>query len=275
MNNDQIRKIIALTKKNLTLYVKKGPVLIFGLMFPFFMLISWILGREISSEQVFIGIVSMTSFFTATAVSPVILPIETREKSLERVLASPISLGEILMGIIFASALYSFIITSIISMIFLMANPTLVASVSAGFILYLGILLMAFLGSLIGLLISGKPTDQTSDIMVLMNLIKFPLLFLGGVFLPLQDLSSVTSILNLFSPLTYLTELLRGCTTENSIISPGLNILILCIWIMLLFFLNFKIHKKTMPRRFSESVGKKKMMMGKGGTPQKISGMMK
>ena len=247
-----------LTRKNFILYIKKGSVLIFGLLFPFFMLISWILGRDISLDQIFIGIVSMTCFFTATAISPVILPIETREKSLERLLAAPVSLIEILLGITLASTLYSFLITTTIALIFVVVYPTLIISLLAGLTLFFGIFLVSILGSLIGMLISAKPTDQTSDIMVLINLIKFPLLFLGGVFIPLKDLSSFASILNLISPLTYLTELLRGLVNENSIIKPGLNILILCCWIILLCLLNYIIHKKTMSMRFSEAAGRKK-----------------
>ncbi|MHA1677575.1 MAG: ABC transporter permease, partial [Promethearchaeota archaeon] len=68
MNKISLVKIWALSKKNIQLYIKKGPVLIFGLMFPFFMVLSWVLGREISPYQVFVGIISMTAFFTSTAI---------------------------------------------------------------------------------------------------------------------------------------------------------------------------------------------------------------
>ena len=109
MNKISLVKIWALSKKNIQLYIKKGPVLIFGLMFPFFMVLSWVLGREISPYQVFVGIISMTAFFTSTAISPVVLPIETREKSLERLLSAPISIQNILLGIKIAQTLYSLI----------------------------------------------------------------------------------------------------------------------------------------------------------------------
>lgn len=248
-----------LTKKNITLYIKKGPVLIFGLMFPFFLVLSWILGREISLNQVFVGIVAMTSFFTATAVSPVILPIETREKSLERLLGAPISLIEILTGIILASTLYSFIVTSIIAIIFLIPIITSITSPISILIIFTGIFLMAILGSIIALLISANPTDQTSDIMVLINLVKFPLIFIGGVFIPLMAIPDFLAIIYLMSPVTYLTELLRSCINEPSFISTEINILTLIVWILIVFYLNYLIHKKTMPKRFSESGGPNKM----------------
>ncbi|HEY0090811.1 MAG TPA: ABC transporter permease [Candidatus Lokiarchaeia archaeon] len=263
MNYGSINNIWMLTKKNITLYIKKGPVLIFGLMFPFFIIISWILGRNISLDQIFIGIVAMTSFFTATAVSPVILPIETREKSLERILSAPISLNEILLGIIIASTLYSVVITSLIAIVFIALFPVLLSSLFSIFLMLLGIFLMGILGSLIGLLLSAIPTDQLPNIMVLMNLIKFPLLFIGGIFIPLKEIPSSVTFVYFISPLTFLTELLRGSVNQTNIISSEICVLILCIWIIVLFTLNYILHRKTMPKRFSETDGGPKMMMMK------------
>ncbi len=266
MIRESLNNIWMLTKKNITLYIRKGPVLIFGLLFPLFMIISWILGRSITLSQIFIGIIAMTSFFTSTAVSPVILPIETREKSLERILSAPISLNELLLGIMIASALYSIIITSIIAISFIVLFPiVLITTPLSLFFIFLGIILMGILGSLLGLLLSAKRTDQTSDIMVLMNLVKFPLLFIGGIFIPLSQLPAGAAFIYYISPVTFLTELLRSAVDQNSMISSEINILVLCIWIVVLFIINHSIHKKTMPMRFSEIGGKqmKKMMMMK------------
>jgi len=261
MNYGTLINIWMLTKKNISLYVKKGPVLIFGLMFPFFMVLSWILGRAITLSQIFVGIVSMTSFFTATAISPVVLPIETREKSLERLLGAPISLIEILLGIIIASSLYSIIITSLIAIIFLIPIFANITSIWSIFFIFIGIILMGVLGSILGLLISAKPSDQTSDIMVITNLIKFPLLFIGGVFIPLIALPPLVAILYFISPITFLTELLRGCVGEPTLISSGISILGIIVWICMLFLINYTLHKRTMVRRFSETSGKNKMKM--------------
>ncbi|TFG14522.1 MAG: ABC transporter permease [Promethearchaeota archaeon] len=259
MRSESLRNIWMLSKKNMTLYVKRGPVLIFGLMFPFFLVISWILGRTITIHQIFIGIVAMTSFFTSTAISPVILPIETREKSLERLLSAPVSFNEILLGIIIASTLYSIIITSIISIIFILPFPTLIASPFSYIIIFIGISLMGVLGSLLGLLVSSKPTDMTSDIMVLMNLIKFPLLFIGGVFIPLSSLPSSIAILYFFSPLTFVTEMLRSSVDQTNLLSNEVSILFLIGWIALFLTLNYVLHRKTMPKRFSEAASGPKM----------------
>jgi ABC-2 type transport system permease protein len=256
---DSFTNVWTLAKKNITLYIKRGPVLIFGLMFPLFLVISWILGRSITIAQIFIGLIAMTSFFTSTAIAPVVFPIETREKSLERLLSAPVSLNEILIGITVASSLYSAIITSLIAIVFVLIVPTLMASPISLLIILIGIVLMGILGSFLALLISATPSDMTSDIMILMNIVKFPLLFIGGVFVSLHQLPSALRFVYFFSPLTFLTEILREQVDASNVIPLGLNLVILIAWIIILFLLNLGVHRKTMPKRFSEASGGPKM----------------
>ena len=263
MIKDSVNRIWILSKKNISLYFNKGPVLIFGLMFPFFMTLSWVIGRDISVNQIFVGILAMTSFFTATAISPVVLPIETREKSLERILASPISLNEILLGIIIASTLYSFTMTSIISILFILILSIEINSLLSIFFIFLGIGLMSILGSLLGLLMASNPTDMTSNVMILMNLIKFPLLFVSGIFIPLQYLPTNLIIVSFLSPITFLTDLLRFCVDESNYFIYQFDIFVLLIWISLLFIASYILHKRTMPKRLGESGNMKKMMKKK------------
>jgi len=264
MIKDSLNRIWILCMKNVFLYIKKGPVLIFGLMFPFFMTLSWVIGRDISLNQVFIGIIAMTSFFTATAISPVVLPVETREKSLERILSSPISLNEILLGILFASTLYSLIITSIITVIFMIMFSIAFNSLIVIFLMFLGIGLMSFLGSLLGLLIAAHPTDMTSDVMIIVNLVKFPLLFISGIFIPLQNSSPSMIFISFISPITFLTDLLRFCVDRSNFFAYSFDIIMLTLWIIVLFIVSYVLHKRTMPKRLSEAgKSKKKMMMMK------------
>ncbi|MGQ4873868.1 MAG: ABC transporter permease [Promethearchaeia archaeon] len=258
MEKNSATIIWTLCKKNIYLYIRKGPVIIFGLLFPLFLTISWVLGRDITYTQIFIGIVSMTSFFTGTAISPVIFPIETREKSLERILTYPISINELLFSILLASSLYSFIISLIIALIF---SLFISISILSMLIVIIGLILMAILGSLLGLLVSANPSDMTSDIMLIMNLIKFPLLFISGIFIPLNILPIYGVFLSFLSPLTFLVDLLRYCVDGNNFFASQFDILMLLIWIMILFILVQYLHRKTMPMRLSETG--KKMMMGK------------
>ena len=138
------------------------------------------------------------------------------------------------------------------------------SSLSLVFLLFLGIGLMSILGSLLGLLIAANPTDMTSNVMIIVNLIKFPLLFMSGIFIPLNELPPHLVYISFISPITFLTDLLRYCVDGSNYFMFQFDIIMLIIWIVLLFVVGYTLHKRTMPKRLSEAGKlKKKMMMMK------------
>jgi ABC-2 type transport system permease protein len=247
----QIHQVWALSIKNIRLYFRKGPVLMFGLLFPFFIALTWILGREISNERIFIGITTMAIFFTASAISPVILPWETREKGLERQITAPVSLPIILWGIILSSVLYSLIIGAIIVIGLSIGIGFLFISIGNLIMFILGCILIALVGSLIGVLVSAPPTDQLPDIMTLANLIKFPLIFISGVFIPLSQSSPTGQIVALCSPLTPFVEIVASCVGESTLLPIIANLGILLGWCVILYCGSIIAHSRTFSKRFS------------------------
>jgi ABC-2 type transport system permease protein len=239
-------QIWTLVKKNLELYYKRGPVIIFGLLFPFFLTLAWIIGRPIDTIQLFSGILGMAGFFTGTAISPVIFPWETREKDLERVLSAPIKLSDIIISITLASTIFSFVISSLISIILILFFG--LSGWIFGLVL-VGILLLAWISSSLGVLISAPPTDLTSNIMTIANLIKFPLIFISGIFLPLSLLPEIFVILSLFSPITYFVDLLNSAL-EVGYLGIGIDLIVLVVWAVLIHILAHILHRKTLLKRF-------------------------
>ena len=75
--NLYLRQILAIARKDIRVYYTKGPTLIFGLLFPFFFFLSFVVGREMEPTTLMPGLIAMVVFFSATAVGPVIFPIET------------------------------------------------------------------------------------------------------------------------------------------------------------------------------------------------------
>jgi len=101
--------------------------------------------------------------------------------------------------------------------------------------------------------------------MLIVNLIKFPLLFISGIFIPLQILfESNLLFLSFFSPITFLTDLLRFCVDGSNFFFYPVDIIMLIIWIVVLFIVGYMTHKRTMPKRLAETgKTKKKMKMMK------------
>ena len=105
---------------------------------------------------------------------------------------------------------------------------------------------------------------MTSNVMIIMNLIKFPLLFMSGIFIPLHSLPPHLLILSFLSPITFLTDLLRFCVDGSNFFTYQFNIALLSMWVVALFFVGYILHKRTMPKRLAETgKTKKKMMMMK------------
>lgn len=109
---EQARRAWAVAKKDIRIYYLKGPVLIFGVFMPVFLFLAFSMGgRDLPLAFLIPGLVGMTLFFSATAVSPAIFPWEGSAKTLERLAACPISIEAIVLGDMIASALFGIGIT--------------------------------------------------------------------------------------------------------------------------------------------------------------------
>ena len=67
---EQFKRSLVIAEKNIKIYYSKGPVIIFGLVFPLFLALAYVIGRNIPLKEVLPGLVGMTTFFTATSVGP-------------------------------------------------------------------------------------------------------------------------------------------------------------------------------------------------------------
>ncbi len=244
----QFKRSIAIAKKNLRIYYLKGPVIIFGLLLPLFFFLSFWLGRDMPSIMLGTGLVGMAIWFASTSISPVITSWETRTRTLERLVSSPIGLSGILFGDILASALIGILITiAPLSIALIVLNLTLTNPL----ILVLGLVLGSFCFSTIGVLMAALPTDTTADVMMLSTLVKFPIIFVSGIFIPVSQLPGWGQAISYFSPLTYLTDLIRWTFGSNGSFwpSPIQNIVVLSIFIVLFAGLALFFHKRTIPKR--------------------------
>ena len=70
------RSVAITVKKNIRIYYAKPPVLIFGIIFPLFMFISFFLGRKLDLYSFFPGFLAMSLFFTSSSIGPLITPWE-------------------------------------------------------------------------------------------------------------------------------------------------------------------------------------------------------
>jgi ABC-2 type transport system permease protein len=223
----------------------KGSVIIQGLLIPAFVFISFILKREMSLDMMIPGLLGMALFFAVSAITPVITPWETRMRTFERLVSSPVYLWAIILGDIMASVLFGLFVVSFI----VLAGIILLGVEIISFPLIFGTIIAAFCFSSLGTLISAPPADKPSDIMLIASIIKFPLIFISGVFIPITEMG-VLKILSFFSPLTYYTDLARYSIQGTSYFSPVVDLLVLSVFTIFLFVIAVKWHEKSLDKRF-------------------------
>jgi ABC-2 type transport system permease protein len=245
----QLKRSWAVTKKDIHIYYSKGPVVIFGLLLPMFLFLAFLVGRNLTANELFPGLIGMTAFFTSTSVGPLILPWETQSKTLERLVCSPISIWAALLGDIMAS----FIFGTVISVVVPLAVGLIIGiQIIDLLVLSAGLVLATFCFSALGVLLSVyPPTDMPSTVMMLSSLIKFPLVFISGIFVPLSQLPEWGKIISYISPLTYFTDLARYATGSVSSHSPMVDLGILAIFTLIFLVGAIKLHERFFTKRFS------------------------
>jgi ABC-2 type transport system permease protein len=118
-----------------------------------------------------------------------------------------------------------------------------------GILLLAAILLAAVCFSAIGMMLAVPPTNVPSNIMMLSSLIKFPLVFISGIFIPLEQMPSWGLALAVFSPLTYFTDLVRYTFTGDHFFQVVIDIAALAVFTLVFTVGTMYLHKRTMPKR--------------------------
>lgn len=212
-----LRGIFVIAGKNMRLYYTKPPVLMFGVLFPLFMFLAFFVGRHLDLATFFPAFLAMMLFFTASSVGPLITPWEKREKTYERLLSYPVTQDSIILGDVAAGAVFGIGISLLVWAASTAFVPVAIASA--------GLFVLAFvLGTLscaaLGVLLAAPASDSPPNVMIFSNLIRFPLIFISGIFVPLAQMQGPALTLAYCSPLTYLVDLFNAAMSGTSALSP-------------------------------------------------------
>lgn len=213
----------------------------FGVMFPLFMFLSFAVGRDIQPSALIPGLISLAVLFSASSIGPVAIPIERRVKTFERLLSAPISFYAVILGKALGGVLFSIFI-SVVGLIaaitFLgvtVANPT---------VLFPGIIVASLCFSLLGIMFAMFPTENPGDIMMVLNFIRLPLMFISGIFIPVESLPSWSRVVSLISPLTYANNLFRSGIEGITNFPLIANYLVLLAFSSLFLFVGVRLDRK-------------------------------
>ncbi len=220
------RGVYVTARKDMRIYYRKAPVFIFGLILPTFLFLAFFVGRSLDIQTYFPGFLAMSLFFTASSVGPLIIPWEKQQGTFERLLTLPVSIPLLVLGDTLAGAGFGLIITLIV---FTFGALLLPLAIPIAMILFLA--LFFILGNVcfaaLGVLLSSPAGKVPANIMMLAALVRFPLIFISGIFVPLSTLSGSALAVTLCSPLTYLVDGLNASMGGTAIMPIWLDLLVL------------------------------------------------
>jgi len=245
---EQLKRSIVIAGKDVRIYYLKGPVIIFGLVFPLFLALAYTVGRNVPLKEILPGLTGMTTFFAATAVGPSIIPWETRSKTLERLLSCPVALWTVILGDVLSSFFFGLIISVVpLTLALVIAvQPTGIA------LLIPGVVIASLCFSALSVLLSAyPPTDVPATTMMLSSLVKFPLVFISGIFIPIDQLPLWGRILASISPLTYFTDMARQLMLGKGYYPLTVDLAAMIVYTAVFLLASFKLHERTIARRLS------------------------
>jgi ABC-2 type transport system permease protein len=242
LNIQFFRSILVITEKNIRIYYTKAPVFIFGLLFPIFMFLAFYLGREMDFDFFFPGLMAMSLFFTSSSVGPIITPWEKQAGTYERLLSFPVTINTIILGDIVAGMLFGILIS-----LFVLITGFIFLSYNIGvFSLIAGIIISSFCFSSLGVLLASPSVSSPSHIMMFSSLIRFPVIFISGIFVPLQNLQGPARILSFISPITYLVDILNFSFRCKHSIPLIVDFCALVLFSLIFLFLTSRFHRRNL-----------------------------
>jgi ABC-2 type transport system permease protein len=234
----------AIAKKDIAIYYLKPNIIVSGALFPLFMFLAFAAGNSAGPSVMIPGLIAITILFSASSIEPVSIPIERRMKTFDRLISAPISLHAVVLGESLSGFLYSMGIAFVPLIAGMLIFGTPIISVAP---LVAGIVLTSFCFATMGTLFAAYPTESPGDIMSMLNLVRLPLIFISGVFIPIESIPSIGQVAAYFSPLTYGNDLIQAAYHGQTHFNPFLDIAMLCIFILI-----FQIFANQLYRRWNE-----------------------
>jgi ABC-2 type transport system permease protein len=229
----------AIAAKDMRTYYTRPPSLMFGILFPFSLFLSFSIGRSAPLAQQIPILIAQTLFFASSSIGPAVIPSERANQTFDRFLTSPVSLLSVLIGKTLAGVVFGIGISIIPILVGLAFFGSQISNVGA----LLACMVLSSLGfSAMGIMFASLPGQSPGQVMMPLNFVRIPLLFISGVYTPVKELPSWGQIGSMLSPLTHTIELARFALGGETFFGPLMNITVLAVYTMLFLFMGIRFH---------------------------------
>ena len=234
---DDLRGMWYIGLKDLRAYYFKPPNISWGILFPFAFILAFAIRNPGDWRGLTPGLLALTLLFGTSSMEAIVIVFERRIGSLERLLLAPVRLPALLAGKLLGGMAFGLTVTLVVLTIVLIVLgmgsvnwPLLVAS------LILSAAAFSALGAFVSVAVKEVFEAQT-----LANFIRFPMMFLGGVFVPVDSLPTALQVVARALPLTYSVQALRAALVGGSPAVATLDLAALAGFAVILFMLAVRV----------------------------------
>lgn len=226
-------------KKDIQTYYLKPPNISWGIIFPFAWTGMFFIKSSQTTESIITllpGVVAVSILFGTTSMLAVTVTFEKKNRSFERLLLAPIPL-ELLMLSKTTGAILFGIANAFVPVVMALFLSDLSQIIWSFFVIAIIMIAMAsaFLGLFIAVAVSEVFEAQTFS-----NFFRFPMIFLCGLFFPIEKLPDYLKPLSYILPLTYGADILHGSVHSGNKMPFSLDFTILVFFCIALFSLSLR-----------------------------------
>jgi len=225
--------------KDMRTYYLKPPNVSWGLIFP----LAWTAMFFIKSgsglgsiPSLLPAVVAVSILFGTTSMLAVTVTFEKKQRSFERLLLAPIPL-ELLMLAKTSGAILFGIVNAFVPVI--MAGFLMDLSQISWIAFIPAVVLISVSSTFLGLFIAVA-VSEVFEAQTFSNFFRFPMIFLCGLFFPIQQLPIFLKPVSFALPLTYGADVLHGAVHGAHMLPFVLDLLILAAFCAALFLLSLR-----------------------------------
>lgn len=230
--------------KDMRAYYLKPPNISWGLLFP----VAWTAmffiksGRGLEDILMLLpGVMAISILFGTTSMLAVTVTFEKKGRSFERLLLAPISLKSLMLaktsGAIFFGVVNALVPAAIAFFLIDLSQVAWGLAVPA-------VVLIAISSTFMGLFIAVS-VSEVFEAQTFSNFFRFPMIFLCGLFFPLDALPEFLRPLAYVLPLTYGVDILKGAFHAGNVMPLVLDYAGISLFCLALFILSLRnIHRK-------------------------------
>jgi len=232
----------SILRKDMKTYYLKPPNISWGLIFPFAWTLMFFLRSEraIDIREILPGVMSLAVLFGTTSMLAVTITFERRSRSFERLLLAPISLNLLMLAKTSGAIIFG-ILNALVPVI--IASFVVDLSGIHWFTTILSIVFIAVTSTFLGLFISVS-VSEVFEAQTFSNFVRFPMMFLCGLFIPLERLPLFLRPISYLFPLTYGADILKISINQNGIMASWISFSALIGYSIFLFFMSTHNMKK-------------------------------